>query len=34
VGEFYNKGGQFAAARVFGEKLPALLDELNTVRGE
>ena len=34
VGEFYNKGGQFAAARVFGEGLPALLDELNTVLGE
>jgi type I restriction enzyme R subunit len=31
VGEFYNKGGQFAAARVFGEELPALLDELNRV---
>ena len=30
MGEFYNKGGQFAAARVFGEGLPALLDELNT----
>ena len=29
MGEFYNKGGQFAAARVFGKQLPALLDELN-----
>ena len=34
VGEFYNKGGQFAALRVFGEGLPALLDELNTALGE
>lgn len=29
VGEFYNRGGQFAAARVFGDELPAILDELN-----
>jgi type I restriction enzyme R subunit len=34
VGEFYNKGGQFAAARVFGAELPGLLDELNMVLGE
>ena len=34
VGAFYNKGGQFAAARVFGEGLPALLDELNMALGE
>jgi len=33
VGEFYNKGGQFAAARVFGKDLNAILDELNTVLG-
>jgi hypothetical protein len=29
VGAFYNKGGQFAALRVFGDELPALLEELN-----
>ncbi|WP_345326344.1 type I restriction-modification enzyme R subunit C-terminal domain-containing protein [Candidatus Villigracilis proximus] len=34
VGEFYNKGGQFAAVRVFGDGLSALLDELNVVLGE
>jgi type I restriction enzyme R subunit len=34
MGEFYNKGGQFVAQRVFGESLPALLDELNAVLGE
>jgi hypothetical protein len=28
-GEFFNKGGRIAAARVFGQALPALLDELN-----
>jgi type I restriction enzyme R subunit len=26
---FFDKGGQIAAARVFGQELPALLDELN-----
>jgi hypothetical protein len=34
VGEFYNKGGQFAARKLFGESLPGLLDELNVVLGE
>jgi type I restriction enzyme, R subunit len=34
VGEFYNKGGQFAAARVFGDSLSAILDELNSVLGD
>jgi type I restriction enzyme R subunit len=34
MGEFYNKGGQFAALRVFGESLPMLLDELNRALGE
>lgn len=34
VGEFYNKGGQFAARKLFGEALPGLLDELNIVLGE
>ena len=34
VGEFYNKGGQFAALKLFGEALPGLLDELNLVLGE
>lgn len=34
VGEFYNKGGQFAARKLFGEALPGLLDELNLVLGE
>jgi type I restriction enzyme R subunit len=34
VGEFYNKGGQFAALKLFGESLPGLLDELNLVLGE
>jgi len=34
MGEFYNKGGQFAAQRVFGESLPVLLDELNRALGE
>lgn len=34
VGEFYNKGGQFAARKLFGESLPGLLDELNLVLGE
>jgi type I restriction enzyme R subunit len=34
MGAFYNKGGQFAALRVFGDGLPALLDELNTALGE
>jgi type I restriction enzyme R subunit len=30
VGEFFNRGGRIAAARLFGKTLPALLDELNT----
>jgi len=34
VGEFYNKGGQFAARKLFGDALPGLLDELNLVLGE
>lgn len=34
MGEFYNKGGQFAAQRVFGDGLPALLDELNRALGD
>ena len=34
VGEFYNRGGQFAALRVFGNGLHVLLDELNTALGE
>jgi hypothetical protein len=34
VGEFYNKGGQFAVRKLFGESLPGLLDELNLVLGE
>jgi hypothetical protein len=34
VGEFYNKGGQFAARKLFGEALPRLLDELNAGLGE
>jgi type I restriction enzyme R subunit len=34
MGEFYNKGGQFAAQRVFGDTLPTLLDELNRALGE
>ncbi len=29
VGEFFDKGGRIAAARLFGKALPALLDELN-----
>jgi len=29
-GEFFDKGGRIAAARAFGETLPALLEELNT----
>ncbi len=29
LGEFFNKGGRIAAARLFGKGLPALLDELN-----
>ncbi len=28
-GEFYNKGGQFAAVKLFGRELPGLLEELN-----
>jgi type I restriction enzyme R subunit len=31
VGEFYNKGGQFAALKLFGAELPKILDELNAV---
>jgi type I restriction enzyme R subunit len=31
VGEFYNKGGQFAALKLFGAELPTILDELNAV---
>jgi type I restriction enzyme R subunit len=31
---FQNRGGQVAAARLFGAHLPALLDELNTVLSE
>lgn len=34
MGEFYNKGGQFAAQRVFGNQLANILDELNSVLGE
>ena len=30
LGEFFNKGGRIAAARLFGKALPALLEELNT----
>lgn len=30
VGDFFDKGGPIAAARLFGKALPALLDELNT----
>jgi type I restriction enzyme R subunit len=29
VGEFFNRGGQVAAVRLFGTGLPSLLDELN-----
>jgi type I restriction enzyme R subunit len=29
VGEFFNRGGQVAAVRLFGAELPSLLDELN-----
>jgi len=29
VGDFFDKGGRIAAARLFGKALPALLDELN-----
>ena len=29
VGEFFNRGGQVAAVRLFGANLPSLLDELN-----
>ncbi|MBA3947855.1 MAG: DEAD/DEAH box helicase family protein [Herpetosiphonaceae bacterium] len=29
-GEFFNRGGQIGAARVFGTKLPMILNELNT----
>jgi type I restriction enzyme R subunit len=29
VGEFFNRGGQVAAARLFGAVLPSLLDEMN-----
>jgi type I restriction enzyme, R subunit len=29
-GEFFNKGGRIAAARLFGKGLPALLEELNS----
>jgi type I restriction enzyme R subunit len=29
-GEFFDKGGRIAAARLFGKTLPALLDELNS----
>ena len=31
---FQNRGGQVAAVRLFGTKLPALLDELNTALSE
>ncbi len=30
---FQNRGGQVAAARLFGQRLPALLEELNTALG-
>ncbi|MBI3979354.1 MAG: DEAD/DEAH box helicase family protein [Chloroflexi bacterium] len=30
-GEFFNRGGRFGAMRMFGQGLPALLDELNLV---
>ncbi len=33
LGEFFNKGGRIAAARVFGQDLPTLLEELNTALG-
>jgi hypothetical protein len=29
-GDFFNRGGSFAAARTFGAAWPQLLDELNT----
>ena len=29
-GDFFNRGGSFAAARTFGAAWPSLLDELNT----
>jgi hypothetical protein len=31
MGEFYSKGGQVGALRVFGKDLRRLLEELNTV---
>ncbi len=34
AGEFYNRGGQVAAMRVFGRGLGAVLDELNAALGE
>ncbi len=33
-GELFNRGGWFAAKRVFGEELPALLDEMNEALGD
>ena len=30
-GDFFNRGGSFAAARTFGAAWPHLLEELNTV---
>jgi type I restriction enzyme, R subunit len=33
LGEFYNKGGQFTATRLFGNGINALLDELNAALG-
>jgi type I restriction enzyme R subunit len=34
VGEFFNRGGQVSAMRLFGPKLCTLLEELNTSLGE
>jgi len=34
VGEFFNRGGQVSAMRLFGPKLGTLLEELNTSLGE
>jgi type I restriction enzyme R subunit len=34
VGEFFNKGGQFAAQRVFGNDLNAILADLNAALGD
>jgi len=33
-GEFFNRGGQITAMRVFGTKFPELLNELNQVLSE